>query len=338
MTGTKQYAEKLRQYKLQLCQVTEQIEKHNYSRLNLMEENSVRSDEKILQPVDEIHWSSKRYVRQQLQKLKENNVFLSKARDDLNKNKRLLQKETDPTEPTNWRGAIGEAAAVILSSAAMQATSHKSVHVKGYRKKDGTYVHGYQKTIRVDASEGAKEALKNSLENVGSHRNNPSKNADFSREKEQLIREKNQLIHEYSVLIEKVANRILDILSMIELAEGYIANPREFQNKYIEDRRREAAAMRAKHEAELRAKEEADLRAKEQAAIKAERDRISQERSTLIVEKLSVIILFLILLSPAILLLLLYLTEASLIMAILQVIAITGFLIIVSFLVVALFI
>jgi hypothetical protein len=318
MPDIQQYKEKLQQYKTRLNEAEAQLEGHDFVNLNFIRHHSLESV-KELQARGEIQWLSVREVRQQLKSLNEDSSFFTKIYNDLDKYRILLQKEADPTQPTNWLGVLGEAASVFIAGAAVQATSQKRVYVKGYRKKDGTYVKGYDKNVKTEASEGAKKALSNSLENVGSHRNNSSEEEKFLGEKEQLLRERDQLIHEYSALMNKINSRILNISTETQLAESYVAHPQQFQQKYIEDRIRE---------------EEEAIRAKEQAAIQAEKDRIAQEKALIVGRKFAGVVSFLIFfLSPVVLLAFLYLYKASLIMAILQTTAIIVPLIIIAFIV-----
>lgn len=321
MPDIQQYKEKLQQYKTRLNEAESHLANHDFINLNFIHHHSIESF-KELQARGKIQWLSVREVKQQLKSLNEDKNFFVKIHNDLDKYRTLLQKETDPTQPINWLGALGEAASVFIAGAAVQATSQKRVYVKGYRKKDGTYVKGYHKDVKTEASEGAKQAFSNSLGNIGSHRNNSSEEEKFLREKEQLLRERDQLIYEYSVLIDKINSRLLRISTEIQLAESYVAHPRQFQQKYIEDKIRE---------------EEEAIRAKEKAAIQAEKDRIAQEKALIAAGKFFKVSLFLIFfLAPVVLLAFLYLYKASLIMAILQTAAIIISLIIIALIVSAL--
>lgn len=318
MPDIQQYKEKLQQYKTRLNEAESHLENHDFINLNFIHHHSIESF-KELQARGEIQWLSVREVKQQLKSFNEDKNFFVKIHNDLDKDRTLLQKEADPTQSINWLGALGEAASVFIAGAAVQATSQKRVYVKGYRKKDGTYVKGYHKDVKTEASEGAKQAFSNSLENIGSHRNNSSEEEKFLREKEQLLRERDQLVYEHSVLIDKINSRLLRISTEIQLAESYVAHPRQFQQKYIEDKIRE---------------EEEAIRAEEQAAIHAEQVRIAQEKARIIERKFFRVVSFLIFfLAPAVLITLLYVYKASLIMAILKTTAIIIPLLIIAFIV-----
>jgi len=318
MPDIQQYKEKIQQYKMQLNEAEAQLEGHNFINLNFICQHSIESF-KELQERGEIQWLSVREIKQQLKILNEDKNFFVKIRNDLDNYKTLLQKEADPTQPINWLGALGEVASVFIAGAAVQATSQKRVYVKGYRKKDGTYVKGYDKNVKTEASEGAKKAFNNSIKNVGSHRNDASEEEKFLKEKDQLLRERDQLIHEHSVLIDKINSRLLRISTEIQLAENYAAHPRQFQQKYIEDKIRE---------------EEEAIRAKEQAAIQEEKARIAREKARIIERKFFRVVSFLIFfLAPVVLITLLYVYKASLIMAILKTAAIIIPLLIIAFIV-----
>jgi hypothetical protein len=228
MSSLEDYKEKLTKYRETLHEFHAQIANHNFTRLVINGKSTSRN------PCDPITLSELRLrsecaypsiesVRILSQRVQEDRCFLSNIYDSIQSTKILLENEPDPIETIEFDKIVGDIVVGVLGAFIAGAGSQQKVYVKGYRRKDGTYVKSHYKTIHT-----ARSVLNNS---------NISEDTAVS-EKESLHREKERLILEYDKLMEKINNRILTIINTLREAESYIKDPILFKQKTLEVKKR----------------------------------------------------------------------------------------------------
>lgn len=145
-----------------------------------------------------VNWPDVSKTQIYKKRLNEDDRLLSSIHDFLVKNKKELEK-VDFGEII--AGAVIGVATVLLAGAALHSATHETVHVKGYRRKDGTYVKGHKKTI---SSAGGLAGLTKSIRDNDSYNNDNHKTHSINKK---APTEKEILIAQYSRLIREVESK-----------------------------------------------------------------------------------------------------------------------------------